>query len=102
MSNYLIPRSGIGIPVMENFDSERTIYGTTPATFPRMGSGMVLYDFGNPWPADGNRYFDDMLDSDPHSYPRRLGAHNDQMVHFFRTGEIIDVCSGSPCQFPPQ
>jgi hypothetical protein len=34
---------------------------------------------------------------DPHEKPRRLDAHNQQMVTFFRTGQIIDVCGGDGC-----
>lgn len=103
LANELIARTAnVGIPYVENFDHERTPALVSLAPYPRVGSGIVLYDFGNPWPPVGNRWFDDGL-TDPHAYPRRLPEHNAQMVHFLRTGEIIDVCGGAPCQFaPPQ
>jgi hypothetical protein len=34
---------------------------------------------------------------DPHGKPRGVAAHNDQMFHFFETGEIIDTCGGDGC-----
>jgi hypothetical protein len=34
---------------------------------------------------------------DPHGLPRKLPWHQEQMVHFFRTGEIKDVCGGNGC-----
>ena len=49
-----------------------------------------------PWPATGNVPPTDPP-GDPHGLPRRLDAHNRQMDHFFRTGEIIDVCGGDGC-----
>ncbi len=36
-------------------------------------------------------------DITPHGKPRREEGNSRQMVHFFRTGEIIDVCGGLPC-----
>ena len=95
ITNEIVARTDIGIPIMENYDDERTVFGVTPATYPRMGSGVVLYDHGNPWPPAGN--LPPMDGTDPHSLPRRLPEHNVQMTTFFRTGEIIDVCGGDGC-----
>ncbi|MFT7624462.1 MAG: hypothetical protein ACI9WU_003650 [Myxococcota bacterium] len=33
----------------------------------------------------------------PHNLPKNAAHHSEQMVHFFRTGEIIDVCGGDGC-----
>jgi hypothetical protein len=91
-------RSDIDIAVMENYGRELALIDEEP--YPYTGSGVVLYDFGNPWPEPGNHTPDDGLDDDPHGKPRRIDAHNDQMIHFFRNGgEIIDVCEGEPCVF---
>ena len=34
---------------------------------------------------------------DPHEQPRNDQVHNQQMIHFWNTGEIIDVCDGELC-----
>jgi hypothetical protein len=47
-------------------------------------------------PAGGN--FEPCVLGDPHDRAHGLKAHNDQMMHFFRTGEIIDTCGGDGCR----
>ncbi|RAL23959.1 hypothetical protein DL240_07365 [Lujinxingia litoralis] len=98
VTNEIAARTDIGIPLMRPYDSEREPWGVPTAEYPRAGSGVVLYDFGNPWPAPGPQPPEDEL-GDPHTLPRRLTEHQEQMVHFWRTGEIIDVCQGGPCVF---
>jgi hypothetical protein len=98
LSMELVARTlGAWMPILANYDDERTPFDLTPADYPHLGSGIVLYDFGNPWPPAGNSTPMDGL-GDPHGLPRRLPAHNRQMDHFFRTGEIIDVCGGDGCR----
>lgn len=89
-------RSDLGVKVMAHYDAQRKVPLATEQAYPYRGSGVVLYNFGNPWPAPGNLHPQDSF-GDPHSKPRRLDAHNQQMVNFFRTGEIIDVCGGDGC-----
>jgi hypothetical protein len=36
-------------------------------------------------------------DGDTHGWLRKWEPAQDQMLHFFRTGEFIDVCDGQPC-----
>lgn len=91
-----VARSGVGFPLLERYDDERTVFGASEVPYPHSGSGIVLYDFGNPWPSPGNHPPMDNV-GDPHGLPRRLRAHNRQMDHFFATGEIIDVCGGDGC-----
>lgn len=99
MTNEIAARSGIGIELMENYGHDVDLVDAQ--SYPYTGSGVVLYDFGNPWPAPGNvPPLEDEVLGDPHGKPRRVDAHNEQMVHFFRNdGEIIDVCGGAPCEF---
>ncbi len=93
-SNEWVARSGLGVPIMTPYDSERPLpTGAESATYPRKGSGIVLYDFGNPWPDESKNYPPTSDAPDPHGSPRGLAAHNRQLVHFLETGEIIDVCS---------
>jgi hypothetical protein len=95
LTNEIAARSNIDIKLMENYG--RDVYGIDPEPYPYTGSGVVLYDFGNPWPGTGNTPPEDEL-GDPHGKPRRADHHNQQMVHFFRNGgEIIDVCGGDAC-----
>lgn len=96
-TNEIAARSEIGIPLMQNYDAQRTPFGITQAPYPRRGSGVVLYDFGNPWPAPGNVPPPD-LGANPHGLPRAREWHQRQMVTFFRTGEIIDTCGGDGCR----
>ncbi len=96
-TNEIAARSGIGIALMQNYDDERSPFGITPTPYPHRGSGVVLYDYGNQWPPPGNRAPDDSIGPDPHGRPRREPWHQRQMVTFFRTGEIIDVCGGDGC-----
>jgi hypothetical protein len=96
MTNEIAARSDIDIKLMANYGKDVALVDEEP--YPYTGSGVVLYDFGNPWPEAGNRppAEDDL--GDPHGKPRRQDHHNEQMIHFFRNGgEIIDVCGGDPC-----
>jgi hypothetical protein len=96
VSNEVLARSDLGVGLMAHYDSERKVFGTTEQPYPHTGSGVVLWHFGNAWPPPGNLPPMDPA-GDPHGKPRRADANSQQMVHFFRTGEIIDVCNGLPC-----
>ncbi|MEQ8839543.1 MAG: hypothetical protein RIB98_01070 [Acidimicrobiales bacterium] len=68
-------------------------------SYPFAGSALVLWDTGSPVspitntpPRDGD---------DPHEDPRRHLPAIEQIDHFLRTGEVIDVCGGAPCVAPP-
>ena len=97
MTNEIAARSDIGIPLLANYDRTRMPWSCTPAAYPRRGSGVVLYDFGNPWPTPGNHPPMREMVGDPHERPRRSDVHQRQIANFFRTGEIIDVCGGDGC-----
>lgn len=97
LTTEVVARSGVGVEVLEHYDTERTVPRVTPVPYPHTGSGLVLWAFGNPWPAPGAMPPVDDGVGDPHGKPRRDAAHNRQMVHFWETGEIIDVCGGAPC-----
>lgn len=96
LTNEIAARSGLGIALLADYDKDRAPALLRPAPYPHKGSGLVLYHFGNPWPAPGNRPPKDDF-GDPHGKPRKNDGHNEQMVHFFRTGEIIDACGGDGC-----
>lgn len=97
-TNEIAARSNIGIALMAHYDYQRTPARIDQAAYPHRGSGVVLYDFGNPWPSPGNHVPEDM-GPDPHELPRRAAWEQAQVVHFFRSGgEIIDVCGGDGCR----
>jgi hypothetical protein len=98
VTNEIAARTDIGIPLMANYDRERMPWGCTQAAYPRRGSGVVLYDFGNAWPTIGNHPPARDMAGDPHESPRRSTVHQRQIANFFRTGEIIDVCGGDGCR----
>lgn len=97
MTNEMAARSGMGISLMAHYDRDRTPWGITQQAYPHRGSGVVLYSYNNPWPAVGNQPPTREMLGDPHGRPRREAWHQRQMVTFFRTGEIIDVCGGNGC-----
>ena len=100
VTKEITARSGIDIPILENYDREiGEPWGVDVVSYPHEGSGIVMYDFGNPWPHLGNHPPEDEL-GDPHGLPRELPEHNEQMIDFFDTQQIIDVCGGEPCYFP--
>jgi len=94
VANEIAARSGFGLAVLAHYG--KPVFGVSETPYPHKGSGIVLYDHGNPWPKPGNQPPADAL-GDPHGKPRKLPHHQAQMVHFFRTGEIKDVCGGDGC-----
>jgi hypothetical protein len=93
VTNEVAARSDIGIALMEGYGRE--VDGVEPASYPHDGSGIVNYDFGNPWGPTGNvtpgSQTDDPM-QDPHGKPREQPNRNRQMHEFLETGQIIDVC----------
>jgi pimeloyl-ACP methyl ester carboxylesterase len=82
--------------VMAGYD-ERIPWGLETTDYPHEGSGMILYDFGNPWPTDrGNRPPSDGL-GDPHSRIAEIEDAGVQLETFLREGRIIDICGGDGC-----
>ena len=122
ITNEMTVRSGLGVALMKDYG--RKVFGVEEVGYPHKGSALVNYDFGNPWPKIGNVPDDTVTAGkacgpagaclapalcpasdtsaacelkDPHGKPRRLDNHNDQMLHFFATGEVKDVCGGDAC-----
>ncbi len=86
----VVARSKMGIELMEGYG--RAVYGVTPVSYPHSGSGIISFDFGNEWAFDGNKPPEDEI-GDPHIRPRSLEDYPTLIMHFMRTGEIIDVCN---------
>lgn len=94
VANEIAARSGVGFKIMKNYG--KPVFGVTEQDYPYSGSGIVLVDAGNPWPGLGNLPPKDDK-GDPHGKPRKMDWIQKQMFHFFKTGEIIDVCGGDGC-----
>jgi hypothetical protein len=119
LASEIAARSGF-LQVMKNFG--KPVTGVVEQAYPYVGSGVVMYNFGNPWPLPGNHppagpvygsHCDKLADcatqpwyeckdkfcmlDDPHDRPQDLSWRNDQLGHFLDTGEIIDVCKGDGC-----
>ncbi len=119
VSNEIVARSGFA-KLMQGWG--KPVFGATEQAYPYVGSGIVIYDFGNAWAAPGNQppagpvyggHCDSDADcpkwpwyqcesnvcvlDDPHDRPQDLDWRNDQLGHFLDTGEIIDVCGGDGC-----
>jgi hypothetical protein len=97
MTMEIVARSDVGLPLLEDYDATRVPFAAPVVPYPHVGSGMISFDFGNPWPDAGNRTPDTTI-ADPHGLPRRLPSQQRQMAHFYRTGEIIDICGGDGCR----
>ncbi|MBP47359.1 MAG: hypothetical protein CMH53_05425 [Myxococcales bacterium] len=75
----------------------KPLWGVEATSYPHTGSALVNWDYGNPWPPPGPQPPYDSL-GDPHGKPRKDPRYIKQMLHFFATGEVIDVCGGQPCR----
>ena len=120
MASELAARAGF-LQLMKNYGKQ--VFGVKEQGYPYVGSGVVLFDFGNAWATPGNHPPDGpvyagpckvdadcapwpwykcedakvcVLD-DPHDRPQDLEWRNTQLGHFLDTGEIIDVCGGDGC-----
>ncbi len=67
-------------------------------SYPFVGSAVVMWDSGQPLPPIENLPPGDGVD--PHEDPRRHLVAIEQIDAFLRTGEVIDVCGGDPCESP--
>jgi hypothetical protein len=76
----------------------RPVWGLPEQSYPASpGAALVEVDFGLPdddTPMDPPGEGDS---GDSHGWLRKWEPAQDQMVHFLRTGEVIDVCGGVPC-----
>ena len=55
------------------------------------GSALVEFEYGIEEPYTNTPPEED---TDPHEYPRRDEAGQDQINHFFQTGTVIQTCEG--------
>ncbi len=79
-------------------DAVRVPWGFAEGTYPITAPvSMIEYDFGvpdDPTPLDPPP-----AETDTHGWLRKLPEAQDQLIHFLRTGEVIDTCAGAPCVF---
>ncbi|MCB9664656.1 MAG: hypothetical protein H6732_11130 [Alphaproteobacteria bacterium] len=80
----------------------RPVEGLAPQTYPASpGAALVEVDFSvplDPTPRTPASPAEGVLDeNDTHGWLRAWPPAQDQLVHFLRTGEVIDVCQGAPC-----
>lgn len=73
----------------------REAWGIETVTGPTTESVIVEYEYGIEEPYTNTP----PSDPDPHEWPRRELSGQDQIAHFFETGEIKDFCDG-PCGDP--
>ena len=71
----------------------RPVWGMETVAGPHAGSALVEWDYGLEEPLVNRPRTDE---NDPHELPRRERAAQDQIDHFFTTGEVRDFCEG-PC-----
>jgi hypothetical protein len=122
LTNEITVRSDIGIKLMKHYGKK--VWGVEETAFPHKGSGLVNWSFGNQWAKPGNLPPVDKVQGaacgpggmcipvkacdpkatvvvcelkDPHGKPRKLANHSEQLLKFFESGEIIDVCADSHC-----
>ena len=84
---------GYGARLIE--DPVRAPWGLETAPSGWAGSAIVEFDYGIDVPHENVP----PTGPDPHEWPRRERAGQDQIDHFFRTGEVVHFCEG-PCGDP--
>jgi hypothetical protein len=82
-----------GTPSFGWFNTISAPGGGGTFTYPYTGSVLIEWDSGVGTPPLDN--VPNRKDKDPHETPRRDPRVRQQMDHFLRTGEVIDVCTGS-------
>lgn len=97
VTNEIVARTYPEIAMMAPYDRERAPFGISQTPYPHTGSGMILFDFGNPWPTgQANLPPADPL-PDPHPRIAEVTEAADLLRQFLDTGVIIDVCGGDGC-----
>lgn len=126
LTNLVAANSDSGVAIMSGWGDDIAHVGLTEQSYgtpeaPYVGSAVVMFDLGNPWPQPGNTppvdsafcweqrgmpasgeclSETDCRDCDPHGIPRSFPELQTQMIHFFENdGEVIDVCGGNGCVF---
>ena len=89
-----LSRSNLEIPILQPYADQNIPLAQT-TEYPHLGSGIVGWHYGprtplGAGPAPSSHH-------DPHEQSRNDDLHNLQMVHFWETGEIIDVCMANLC-----
>lgn len=76
----------------------RKVWGLPEQTYPASpGAALVEVDFGVPSDPTPESPPDNVDEQDTHGWLRKWEPAQDQMEHFLRTGEVIDVCDDKPC-----
>lgn len=99
VTNEIASRSMIQIPILGTYDRERSPWDVPTAAYPHQGSGLILWDFGNPWPLTRTNLPPEDAFGDPHPRQAEVDRIGEQLEAFFQEGTIIDICQG-PCVFP--
>lgn len=98
VTNEVLARSDAGIPLLEPYDEMHTPWGVPTVSYPQDESGIVLFDFGNPWPMRRNR--PPLAEGDdPHDNLGQVDEAGQLIDTFYREEKIIDICGGGPCNF---
>lgn len=98
VTNEVLARSDVGIPLLENYDDMHTPWNTPTVSYPHEESGIILFDYGNPWPDRQNRPPKDDGD-DPHNNLGQVKRAGELVEEFFRNEKIISICGMGPCDF---
>src|SRR5690606_31126551 len=87
----------------DRFYQENPFFGIPGVEYPHSGGALVMYDWGNPSPPPGNVPPPSPGDpfGDPHSRPSQSPEAQQQLAHFFATGQVVDVCGPGACYFGP-
>jgi len=83
----------IGLPLLA--PSVLVPYGMTETTGP-LPSALVIYDT-HPSPLPPATNLLNSVDNGAHNETRRYAAVVAQMQHFFETGDVVQTCTGGPC-----
>lgn len=73
----------------------RSLPGAASVTYPQDGSGVVVFDVGDGFPAPGP--VPPSVEDDPRARLLQSSEHTELLHTFWRTGQIVDVCEGGAC-----
>jgi hypothetical protein len=95
-SSWVLARS---MAAVQPVDQIREVWGVPEQALPIDAPITVVnWDFGVA--PDSTPLDPPVAETDTHSGPRELHEAQLQLVHFLRTGEVIDTCGGGLCVFP--
>jgi len=99
LTNEILARTYDEVALMAPYDDERQPWGIPLTSYPHEGTGVILFDWGNPWPTGRANQPPNDPDRDPHPRLAELDELGGLIASFLDAGTLIDICDGEPCVY---